>query len=220
MALGGIIACGVVYAIIGLIVSAVGTKWIETLMPPVVTGAIVCVIGLNLAPIAVKGVSGSNFDSWMALVTVLCVAAVAVFARGMLQRLLILVGLLIAYVIYAIVTNGLGMGKPIDFSIVANAAWFGMPHFTAPVFNAQAMALARADRGDPRRGKSRPHQGGERDDWPEPRPLCGPRVHRRWARDDRLGLRRRHRRHDLRGKHRRDGRHQNLLDARVRDRRA
>jgi uracil-xanthine permease len=131
VALGGIIACG----------AAVGTKWIETLMPPLVTGAIVCVIGLNLAPIAVKGVSGSNFDSWMALVTVLCVAAVAVFARGMLQRLLILVGLLVAYVIYAIVTNGLGMGKPIDFSIVANAAWFGMPHFTAPAFNAQAMTL-------------------------------------------------------------------------------
>src|ERR1700753_773950 len=121
VALGGIIACGVVYAVIGLIVSAVGTRWIETLMPPVVTGAIVCVIGLNLAPIAVHGVSGSNFDSWMALVTVLCVGAVAVFARGMLQRLLILIGLLVAYVIYAIVTNGLGMGKPIDFSIVANA---------------------------------------------------------------------------------------------------
>jgi uracil-xanthine permease len=141
VALGGIIACGVVYAIIGLIVSAVGTRWIETLMPPVVTGAIVCVIGLNLAPIAVRGVSGSNFDSWMALVTVLCVGAVAVFARGMLQRLLILIGLLMAYVIYAIVTNGLGMAKPIDFSVVANAAWFGMPHFTAPVFDPHAMAL-------------------------------------------------------------------------------
>jgi putative pyrimidine permease RutG len=141
LALGGIIACGVVYAIIGLIVSAVGTAWIETLMPPLVTGAIVAVIGLNLAPIAVKGVSASTFDSWMALVTVLCVGAVAVFARGMLQRLLILVGLLIAYAIYAIVTNGMGMGKPIDFSVVANAAWFGMPHFTSPVFDAHAMAL-------------------------------------------------------------------------------
>ncbi|MDR5749296.1 MULTISPECIES: solute carrier family 23 protein [unclassified Caballeronia] len=142
LALGGIIACGVLYAIIGLIVAAIGTKWIETLMPPVVTGAIVAVIGLNLAPIAVKGVSGSNFDSWMALVTVLCVGGVAVFARGMAQRLLILIGLAIAYVIYAVLTNGMGMGgKPIDFSIVANAAWFGMPHFTAPVFDGQAMTL-------------------------------------------------------------------------------
>lgn len=97
VALGGIIACGVVYAVIGAIVSAVGTRWIEALMPPVVTGAIVAVIGLNLA--------------------------------------------LIAYAIYAIVTNGLGLGRPIDFSIVANAHWFGIPSFTAPVFEPHAMLL-------------------------------------------------------------------------------
>jgi uracil-xanthine permease len=141
LALGGIVACGVAYAVIGLVVAAIGTQWIEALMPPVVTGAVVAVIGLNLAPIAVKGVSGSNFDSWMALVTVLCVGVVAVFARGMVQRLLILVGLIMAYAIYAIATNGMGLGKPIDFSLVANAAWFGLPHFTSPVFNAHAMAL-------------------------------------------------------------------------------
>ncbi|MFX1763282.1 solute carrier family 23 protein [Paraburkholderia sp. A1RI-2L] len=141
VALGGIIACGVVYALIGVLVSVVGTAWIETLMPPVVTGAIVAVIGLNLAPIAVKGVSASQFDSWMALVTILCVGGVAVFTRGMLQRLLILVGLAIAYAIYAVVTNGMGMGKPIDFAIVGNAAWFGMPKFTAPVFDPHAMTM-------------------------------------------------------------------------------
>ncbi|MFC0399602.1 solute carrier family 23 protein [Paraburkholderia rhizosphaerae] len=141
IALGGIIACGVVYMIIGAIVAALGTAWIETLMPPVVTGSIVAVIGLNLAPIAVRSVSATAFDAWMALVTVVCVGAVAVFAHGMVQRLLILVGLLIAYVIYAIVANGLGMGTPIDFSIVAHAPWWGMPHFMAPVFVPHAMAL-------------------------------------------------------------------------------
>ncbi|HEX7683786.1 MAG TPA: solute carrier family 23 protein [Trinickia sp.] len=141
VALGGIIVCGVVYAAIGLIVGAVGTKWIETLMPPVVTGSIVAVIGLNLAPIAVKSVSGSTFDSWMAVVTVLSVGIVAVFTRGMVQRLLILVGLMIAYAIYAVAANGMGLGKPIDFSIVANAAWFGLPHFSTPVFDPHAMLL-------------------------------------------------------------------------------
>ncbi|GAB7526952.1 solute carrier family 23 protein [Paraburkholderia sp. 2C] len=141
LALGGIIACGIVYMIIGAVVAALGTAWIETLMPPVVTGSIVAVIGLNLAPIAVKGVSGTAFESWMALVTVVCVGAVAVFAHGMVQRLLILVGLLIAYAIYAIVANGMGMGAPIDFSVVAHAPWWGMPRFTAPVFDAHAMAL-------------------------------------------------------------------------------
>jgi putative pyrimidine permease RutG len=141
LALGGIIACGIVYMIIGAVVAALGTAWIETLMPPVVTGSIVAVIGLNLAPIAVKSVSSTAFDSWMALVTVVCVGAVAVFAHGMVQRLLILVGLLIAYAIYAVVANGMGMGTPIDFSIVAHAPWWGMPRFTAPVFDAHAMAL-------------------------------------------------------------------------------
>ncbi|WP_010090439.1 solute carrier family 23 protein [Burkholderia ubonensis] len=141
VALGGIIACGVVYVALGAIVSAVGTRWIEALMPPVVTGAIVAVIGLNLAPIAVKGVSASTFDSAMALVTVLSVGGVAVFARGMMQRLLILVGLGFAYAIYAVATNGMGLGKPIDFAIVAHAAWFGVPSFHAPVFDPHAMLM-------------------------------------------------------------------------------
>ena len=141
VALGGIIACGALYALIGLLVSAVGTGWIEKLMPPVVTGAVVAVIGLNLAPIAVKGVTANSFDAWMALATVLCVGGVAVFTRGMAQRLLILIGLLLAYVIYALLTNGASLGKPIDFAAVANAAWFGMPTFVAPVFKADAMAL-------------------------------------------------------------------------------
>ncbi|MBR8348221.1 solute carrier family 23 protein [Burkholderia ambifaria] len=141
VALGGIVACGVVYVALGALVQAIGTRWIETLMPPVVTGAVVAVIGLNLAPIAVKGVSASTFDSVMALVTVLCVGGVAVFARGMMQRLLILVGLAIAYALYAIATNAMGLGKPIDFSIVAHAAWFGVPAFRAPVFDPHAMLM-------------------------------------------------------------------------------
>ena len=116
--------------------------WIEALMPPVVTGAVVAVIGLNLAPIAAKGAMGQGtFDAVMALVTIVCVGGIAVFTRGMVQRLLILVGLVLACVIYAICANGLGMGKPIDFSGVAAAAWLGLPHFAAPVFQADAMGL-------------------------------------------------------------------------------
>ncbi|STV32333.1 Uracil permease [Klebsiella pneumoniae] len=94
----------------------IGTRWIERLMPPVVTGAVVMAIGLNLAPIAVRSVSASAFDSWMAVLTVLCIGIVAVFTRGMLQRLLILVGLIVACALYALLANGLGLGKPLDFS--------------------------------------------------------------------------------------------------------
>ena len=142
VALGGIVACGVLYTLIGLVVMAGGTRWIEALMPPVVTGAVVAVIGLNLAPIAAKGaMGGSSFDAWMAVLTFVCVGAVAVFTGGMVQRLLILVGLVLAYLIYMLLANGAGLGKPIDFSGVASAAWFGMPAFAAPVFEARAMGL-------------------------------------------------------------------------------
>ncbi|HFZ8995779.1 TPA: pyrimidine utilization transport protein G [Citrobacter freundii] len=141
IALGGIIACGFCYTLIGLAVMKAGTRWIERLMPPVVTGAVVMAIGLNLAPIAVKSVSGSAFDSWMAVVTVLSIGLVAVFTRGMVQRLLLLVGLIVACLIYALLTSLFDLGKPVDFSLIQNAAWFGLPQLTAPHFSGQAIML-------------------------------------------------------------------------------
>ncbi|WP_049294238.1 pyrimidine utilization transport protein G [Franconibacter helveticus] len=141
VALGGVIACGLLYTLIGFVVMKSGTRWIERLMPPVVTGAVVMAIGLNLAPIAVKSVSASSFDSWMAVMTVLCIGLVAVFTRGIVQRLLILIGLIVAWALYAVLTNGLGLGKPVDFSPLSQAAWFGLPHFTSPTFSGQAMML-------------------------------------------------------------------------------
>jgi len=141
VALGGIIACGAVYFLIGLLVQAIGTGWIERFMPPVVTGSVVAVIGLNLAGVPIKNMAPTGFDTWMQAVTFVCVALVAVFTSGMLQRLLILAGLVAASVVYAVLTNGLGLGKPMDLSGVVNAAWFGLPHFSSPVFSAPAMLL-------------------------------------------------------------------------------
>ena len=141
VALGGIIVCGIVYAIIGFVVHAIGTGWIERLMPPVVTGAVVAVIGLNLAGVPIKNMAASNFDSWMQAVTFVCVGLVAVFTRGMVQRLLILVGLVIASVIYAILANGMGLGKPMDLGGIASAAWIGAPSFASPVFQGPAILM-------------------------------------------------------------------------------
>ena len=141
VALGGIIACGLVYTLIGALVQAIGTGWIERFMPPVVTGSVVAVIGLNLAGIPIKNMAASNFDSWMQVVTFVSVGLVAVLTRGMVQRLLILVGLIVASIIYAVLTNGLGLGKPMDLTALANAAWFGLPNFAAPVFSGNAMLL-------------------------------------------------------------------------------
>ncbi len=141
LALGGIIACGAVYAAVGVVVHLVGTGWIERFMPPVVTGAVVAVIGLNLAAIPIKNMAANNFEAWMQALTFVSVALVAVFTRGMVQRLLILVGLILASIAYAAFTNGLGWGKPVDLSGVLAAAWFGVPQFHAPVFSAPAMLL-------------------------------------------------------------------------------
>ncbi|MFT0533043.1 solute carrier family 23 protein [Castellaniella hirudinis] len=148
VALGAIIVCGLIYAGIGLLTMAVNARqgaaadWIDHWMPPVVTGAVVAVIGLNLAPLAAKSaMGGSLFESVMALVTVLCVGGVAVYTHGLIQRLLILVGLFLACILYAILTNGLGLGAPIDFSAIAAASWLGLPQLTAPVFEAHAISV-------------------------------------------------------------------------------
>lgn len=141
VALGGIIAAGAVYAGLGLVVHVSGTAWVEKLMPPVLTGAIVAAIGLNLAGVAVKGVSASGFDTAVGLVTVLAVALIAVHAPGMARRLPVLLGAICGYLLYLICANGFGFGKSIDFSGVAAAPLFGLPHFTSPVFTGSAMAL-------------------------------------------------------------------------------
>ena len=152
VALGGIVAAGAVYAVIGLVVMRIGYAWVEFLMPPVVTGAVVMVIGLNLAHVAVGDISalpgwaaGATYDgfaAWMGLFTVLAVAAVAVYAPGLLRRLPILVGGIIGYVVYLVLANGLGMSKAvIDFKALGDAAWIGMPNLTAPRFETNAVFL-------------------------------------------------------------------------------
>ncbi|MCU4425587.1 pyrimidine utilization transport protein G [Acinetobacter sp. WU_MDCI_Abxb74] len=141
LALGGTIICGLIYALIGLVVMKTGTAWIERFMPPIVTGVIVMIIGLNLAPVTIKSVSTNSFDTWMAVLTILCISTVAVFTRGMIRRLLLLIGLVSAYFIYFLLTNLLGLGKPIDFSVINQAAWFGLPTFHSPVFNTNAILL-------------------------------------------------------------------------------
>jgi putative pyrimidine permease RutG len=94
-----------------------------------------------LAPVAIGEVSSSPFNAWMALITVLAVAAVAVYLPGPLRRLPILLGGIVGYIVDLIFSNGLGYGPAIDFTKVSNAAWIGLPHFTAPTFTPNAISL-------------------------------------------------------------------------------
>jgi len=115
--------------------------WVERLMPPVVTGAVVAAIGLNLAPVAVKAVSGSGFDASVGLVTVVIVGLVAVSAPGLWRRLPVIIGAIAGYLLYLLLTNVLGLGKPVDYTALAAAPWIGLPKFPAPSFHANAVFL-------------------------------------------------------------------------------
>jgi uracil-xanthine permease len=141
LALGGILAAGALYAAIGFVVQFAGYRWIERLMPPVLTGSIVAVIGLNLAPVGVKHLSASPLAGWMGVFTVVAVAVIACHGSRTARRLPILLGGAVAYGLYLALTNGFGLGQPIDFAPLAAAPWFAWPHFAAPEFDGRAITL-------------------------------------------------------------------------------
>lgn len=109
-------------ALVGAVVTFTGTGWIDTLMPPVVAGAIVALIGLNLAPVA-----KSNFVKapWVALITLVAVVLWTVAFRGLVARLSIFCGVAIGYVSAVI-------GGQVDFGPVGGAGWVGLPNLTSP----------------------------------------------------------------------------------------
>ncbi len=130
-ALGGILVTGVLLALVGLLVHVAGSRWIDAVMPPIVTGTVVMLIGFNLAPNAWDNVSEAPVT---ALVTIAVVVLVTVLFKGILGRLAILVGVLAGYVV-AVVRG------EVDFDPVSDAAWFGLPTFTAPTFDLSLMGL-------------------------------------------------------------------------------
>ncbi|GAA2076030.1 solute carrier family 23 protein [Aeromicrobium halocynthiae] len=118
----GILAVGVLLALVGLVVMVTGTGWIEAVMPPVVAGSIVALIGFNLA-----GVATDNFEAapWTALITLVVVLLAAVVFTGLLARLSIVLGVLAGYVVAV-------LAGAIDFRPVGDADWFGWPDFGTP----------------------------------------------------------------------------------------
>ncbi len=134
VALGGIVACGVLYAIIGLITMFAGTGWIEFLMPPVVTGTVVMIIGLNLAGVGASDAATSTEDVYLAIITLAAAVLSAVYLPSFFRRLPILIGGIVGYIAAVL------MGK-IDFTPVAKAAWIGLPTFNAPQFDPGAIGL-------------------------------------------------------------------------------
>jgi uracil permease len=138
-ALGGFIAVGLVFVIVGLIVKAVGTSWIDFIFPPAAMGAIVAVIGLELMPTAAKmaGLTEEVPDMNNIIVAV-ATLAITLFSqivfRGFLGIIPILIGIICGYII------SLGFGI-VDLTGVEKAPWFALPTFYTPEFNLTAITI-------------------------------------------------------------------------------
>ncbi|MFM7889310.1 MAG: uracil-xanthine permease family protein [Actinomycetota bacterium] len=130
-ALGGVVATGVLLALVGLVAKMVGTGWIEWLLPPVVTGTIVMVIGFNLAGAAKGGLASGPV---LGTVTLLAIAFFAAFSRGFLGRISIFMGLLVGYLVAFL------MGD-VKTDGITSAKWFAAPTFTAPEFKMNVIIL-------------------------------------------------------------------------------
>ena len=213
---------GALYTMIGLVVMKVGYAWIERLMPPAVTGAVVAVIGLNLAPIAVKGISGGSFETWIGHCDDLAVGLVAGARAGPCAAAADSASAaIIGYLPLrrARPTSWASASRSTSRRVVGGT----VDRLSAPRIPGMERAGDHADRaGRDRAGRREPgpREGGRRDDRPESRSLSRPRIPRRRHRHHGRGRGRRHRRDHVRGEHRRHGGNPNLLDPRVRRRRA
>ncbi|WP_287929967.1 solute carrier family 23 protein [Arthrobacter sp.] len=130
-ALGGVVMAGVVLAVIGMLVQKFGATWINRLMPAPVTGTIVALIGLNLAPSAKDNFLKAPVT---ALVTLLVIILVSVLFRGILGRLSILAGVVAGYVVAV-------LRGEVDFSKIHDAGWIGLPFFQTPTFHVGVIGL-------------------------------------------------------------------------------
>lgn len=140
VALGGILATGVLLAIVGAVVHFAGPRWIQIAMPPVVTGVIVALIGLNLAPVAwgscdeQGACTGFQASPVTAVITLASIILIQVLFRGLVGRLAILLGVGIGYAVATV------RGE-VDFSTVGQADWVGLPQFVAPSFDPGVLGL-------------------------------------------------------------------------------
>jgi len=130
-ALGGVVVTGLILAAVGLIVRQAGIGWINWLLPPIVTGTIVMVIGLNLA-----GAAKNNFVAgpMIGVITLASIALISAASRGFLNRISIFAGLIIGYVVALIQGD-------VKTDAISAAKWVALPSFTSPTFDGKAIVL-------------------------------------------------------------------------------
>lgn len=128
---GGIIVAGLLYCVMAAFVYFLGPSFIEKLLPPVITGPIIMVIGLTLAPVAI----GSASKNWIiAFIVLLTAIIINIYAKGFIKLVPVIISLIVGYIVSAI-------AGIINFEPVLQAPWIAVPKFTWPVFNAAAIGL-------------------------------------------------------------------------------
>lgn len=134
LGLGGVVVAGVTLAVVGAIAHYAGTRWIDVVMPPIVTGTIVALIGLNLAPAAWNNVQKAPVT---AIITLVSIILITVLFKGIIGRLSILFGVLIGWAV-AIFRGEITQDAKDRLDA---AAWFGLPDFQTPTFSASVIGL-------------------------------------------------------------------------------
>ena len=144
---GAILIAGVILAAVGLLVHFGGSRYVRAVLPPAVTGAVVMLIGFNLATVATSIYFPAQ--QWIGLLTALFVLVITVLVRGFLSRIAIFLALVFGYLISwiadrindvpkctdKITTACTGTGHRIDWSGVRSADWIGLPKdITSPTF--------------------------------------------------------------------------------------
>jgi uracil permease len=140
-ALGGAVAAGVFYCIVGLIIRFAGTGWLDKALPPVVIGSVIVVIGLNLAPTAMTMAMNDGAGNYslvclsIAAVTLAVTVAANIFLKGFFSTIPILIGLVAGYLFTLIMGAFFPVYALIDFQVVRDTPWFGLPAFQVPSFS-------------------------------------------------------------------------------------
>ncbi|MFB6893562.1 uracil-xanthine permease family protein [Kitasatospora sp. NPDC056327] len=149
---GALLVAGAVLAACGAVVQGLGAKVVHAVLPPVVTGAVVMLIGFNLAPVA----AGTYWpqDQWTALLVMAFTGLALVVLRGFWSRIAIFLGLVFGYVVswlfdrvFGKIHSPVGGGAAtehwrLDLSGVGKADWIGLPSLHAPSFQASAVLVA------------------------------------------------------------------------------
>jgi uracil-xanthine permease len=130
-ALAGIVAAGIALFLVGLIVDRVGWNVFEFLFPPIVTGSIVALIGLNLAPVAWQ-----QFEqqAGLGMITLVAILIIGVAVKSFLSRMSVFLGVVLGYVVA-------GLLGDVNWDGVDAASWFGFPDFITPDFDMRAILL-------------------------------------------------------------------------------